>query len=60
VNASQRAWRLAFRQAAERRLTAARIDARLAALMPANPPGGPRQPVGKRDGQLTGFRRGET
>ena len=47
VNASQRAWRLAFRQAAGHPLTASRVDARLAALMPANPPGRPRQPAGK-------------
>ena len=47
MNASQRAWRLAFRQAAGRRLTASRVDARLAALMPANPPGRSRLPAGK-------------
>ena len=47
MNASQRAWRLAFRQAAGRRLTASRVDARPAALMPANPPGRSRLPAGK-------------
>ncbi len=60
VNAGQRAWRLTFRQAAERRLTASRIDARLAALMPANPTR--RSPAAGRErgGQLAGSGAGET
>ena len=35
------------------------IEARLAALMPANPPGRPPQPVEKPDGQLAGSDAGE-
>jgi hypothetical protein len=35
------------------------IEARLAALMPANPPGRPPRPAGKSDGQLAGSRAGE-
>ena len=42
-----------LRRVTERAL--ALIEARLAALIPANPPGRPPQPVGKPDGQPAGF-----
>jgi len=35
------------------------IEARLAALIPANPPGRPPRPAGKPDGQLAGFDAGQ-